>query len=349
MIFKGRCRTNGGQLADYLLSSKNERVRVLEVQGTVIHDASPVGLKAALNDFDQLTQMTPKGQLGIFHLVIAPDERDRLRPQDWQHCIAKAEEAIGLTGQPRAVVSHIYDGKEHLHVAYSRVDVDSAKMIELPFYKMKLVEAARAVELELGLERLQDRPRDPHSKPDPDAINAQKHQDERAAHTKPQRDEIIKNAWDRSANGQAFQQHIEASGYRLAMGNRGLVVLDQNHEPHSIARSIPGVKQKDVKAKLADLEDIPSVDSLRRSAAEVQKPAEPETQPTPKRAATMQHDEFKSQLANDNAEAEARKPIELMTPRQAEKATHDELKKQLEDNAEQERRKRQARELRPPF
>lgn len=74
MILKGRCRADVGDPAIYLLSPKNEQVRVLDISGTVIDDRNARGLKEALCEMDELGKMT-KATSSLFHLAINPNDK----------------------------------------------------------------------------------------------------------------------------------------------------------------------------------------------------------------------------------------------------------------------------------
>lgn len=155
MILKGRSRGHGSQLARYLFHEKNEAVQVLEIRGTCECAPTREGLIDALKEFDEYALLT-QGRKTIFHLAIAPSDHDRMDPAKWQYAVAKAEEALGFQGQPRAVVMHTFEGKEHLHVAWSRVDLETHKLRSDSFTNLKLCNAARDIELDLGLSRLPD-------------------------------------------------------------------------------------------------------------------------------------------------------------------------------------------------
>lgn len=325
MILKGRTRADGGKLANYLLSAKNEQVLILDIRGTVIDDRTADGLKQSLGDMDELGKMT-RAKSSLFHLAINPSEFDRLTREDWKYSVDKAEKALGLTGQPRAVVSHIYQGKEHLHVVWSRVDVENRKCVEMSFSNLKLCSAAREIEIELGLKQTPQRARGAHRLKQ-HVRDIQQHQDERAAQPRRERNAAIENAWRQSGNGREFKEHIERAGYRLAVGRRGILVMDANNEPHSISRCVKGIKAGDVKAKLADLRDLPTVEDLRKDAA-----PEPQRQ----RARHMTSRQFQREAANDNSPAEKLSPARG----QAHRLTHDELAKRMADEEMKKRRQR---------
>lgn len=295
MILKGRTRAHGQQLASYLLSEKNEEVHVLDVRGTVITDRSANGLKQSLKDMDELGKMT-RAQASLFHLAINPNDRDQLTREDWQHAVAKAEKALGLEEQPRAIISHLHNGKEHWHVVWSRVDVETCRCIEMSFSHRKLCRAAREIEQELSLEPTAERPKGTRQAA-PQKGEHEKHQDERAATPREQRDAIIRRAWEQTQNGQQFKQRLERAGYQLAEGRRGVVVLDAGGEAHSVSRSVSGIRARDVRAKLADVGALPAVEELRQQQA---------AEPHRRRAhhLTRSHFEGESVMpANDNAAA----------------------------------------------
>jgi hypothetical protein len=291
VIFKVVSRADGGDLARYLLSTKNEQVHVLNIRGTVISQPNPRGLVAALKDFDELAKIT-KGRKTIVHLAINPDDRDKLGRQDWQYAVEKAEAALGLSGQPRAVVSHVFKGKEHVHVAWSRVDIDRGVCIQMSHSKLKACQAAREVELQLGLQQtpVHARGMQRARKLNQSLVNAQKHQSERTVEPTGDRQAIISDAWHQSQSGKEFKTRIEAAGYKLAIGNRGPLVMDGNLETYSIARSTEGVRLKDVREKFADLTNLPTVEDFRQSV----KPTI-----TRIRARSMTRDEFRNQIAID--------------------------------------------------
>lgn len=295
MILKGRTRAHGQQLATYLLSEKNEEVRVLDVRGTVITDASANGLKQSLKDMDELGKAT-RAQSSLFHLAINPNDRDQLTREDWQHAVAKAEKALGLEEQPRAIVSHLHNGKEHWHVVWSRVDVEACRCVEMSFSNRKLCRTAREIEQELGLELTAERPEGTR-RAAPKKGEHEKHQDERGVTPRQQRDAIIQRAWEQTQNGQQFKQRLDRAGYRLAQGRRGVVVLDAEGEAHSISRSVRGIRAKDVRAKLADVGALPAVEELRQQQA---------AEPRRRRAQHLTKSHFEGEgatPANDNAAA----------------------------------------------
>jgi len=317
MILKGRPRSGGAQLATYLLSTKNEKVEVLDIYGTIADDRSANGLRQSLREMDQLAKMT-RAQSSLFHLAINPSDRDRMTPADWTYSVAKAEKALGLEGQPRAVVSHTFQGKEHLHVVWSRVNVETRKCAELSFSHRKLCGAAREIEIELGLQQIPPRARGVHRLKQ-HVRELQGYQDARSAQPRLRLNAGMEAAWHQSKDGHDFKARIEAAGYQLATGRRGVVVMDGAQEPHSISRCVRGIRAKEVREKLAELEGLPTVEELRAALRQVKK-NEPLREPQRQRARHMNRDELAQQnletrKANDNNQtggperAAAREPV----------------------------------------
>ncbi|MFN1208979.1 relaxase/mobilization nuclease domain-containing protein, partial [Enterococcus lactis] len=71
------------------------------------------------------------------------------------YAIDKLEAALGLTGQPRIVVVHEKEGREHCHIVWSRIDLDRMAAISDSHNYPKHEEVARALEREFGHARVQ--------------------------------------------------------------------------------------------------------------------------------------------------------------------------------------------------
>lgn len=57
--------------------------------------------------------------------------------KDFKDAITRAEDILGLSNQPRAIVEHSKNARNHMHVVYSRID-ENLKAIKLPFFKKKM-------------------------------------------------------------------------------------------------------------------------------------------------------------------------------------------------------------------
>ncbi|MEQ3673021.1 hypothetical protein [Pseudophaeobacter sp.] len=61
----------------------------------------------------------------------------------FEKAVPAAEQKLGLTGQPRAIVFHEKLGRRHAHCVWSRIDADQMKAIKLSHYKRKLMDVSR--------------------------------------------------------------------------------------------------------------------------------------------------------------------------------------------------------------
>ena len=117
MILKGNQRGNGADLAIHLMNSyDNESIEVAEVYGTVAGD-----LLGAFAEFEAVSRGT-KATEYLYSLSIDPPQP--MSREQYYEAISGIEYGLGLTGQPRAVVFHVKDGREHCHVVWSRIDIE---------------------------------------------------------------------------------------------------------------------------------------------------------------------------------------------------------------------------------
>jgi hypothetical protein len=124
VVIKGGARGGAGSLAEHLQrTDTNERAELIELRGVVAGD-----LARALREIDAVASGT-RCTRPFYHASIntAPDEP--LTDEQWTHAIDQLEEKLGLTGQPRAVVEHEKESREHRHVVWSRIDLDHMRAI----------------------------------------------------------------------------------------------------------------------------------------------------------------------------------------------------------------------------
>jgi hypothetical protein len=308
MILKGRSRGHASQLARYLFHEKNDAIKVLDIRGTCAQELTRAGLIDAMKEFDEYGKLT-SGQKTVFHLAIAPSDFDRMDSGKWQYAIGKAEEALGLDGQPRAVVMHRFEGKEHIHVAWSRVDLETHTLKNDSFTNLKLCNAARDIELDLGLLKLPDIHRgherarqltaeltgeqnQQQRKPKEREKEIQRFTEEEGHHSKNELKRAIASAWHQSGSGEEFRELLTRQGYELVRGDRGAVVMDAERNVYSPARYIEGVKVKEINAKCADvLDELQSVDQARHHGGKAVL--------TPNKAKKMTRAKLRLEFAND--------------------------------------------------
>ena len=261
MILKGSQRGNGADLATHLMNSfDNERIEIAEVYGTVAGD-----LHGAFAEFEAVSLGT-KAKEYLYSLSISPSAP--LTREQYNEAIAAIENRLGLTDQPRAVVFHVKDGREHCHVVWSRIDVDKMRAIHMAHDHRKLMDLACELarkyghDLPPGLKAWEEKQK--REKEKLEATLGEKAQAEETGITPEQRREEITAAYEASDSAEAFRSALEQKGYVLARGDRrGLVVVDSFGGVHSLTRYIKGHSAKEIKAKLAAL--APGAAAERRS------------------------------------------------------------------------------------
>ena len=277
MIIKGGSRSAPSQLGRHLLrADTNERVEILELQ-------SPTGdLNEALRDWQFLADGT-RGTKGLYHANIDPDSRYGMTPEQWKRAVDVLEEKLGFQGQPRAIVMHEKHGRQHIHVVWQRTDIDTMTLRSDSHNYLKHEEASLALELEFGHEHVpgkhakRDREKQPEF-PRAELTHAEWQQAERAAIDPADRKEQITDLFRQCDNGQAFKAALVDEGYILAQGDRrDYVLVDPDGEIHSLGRQIKGIKAKELREFMADIdrETLPTVDqakTLQQDAAQKQQP-----------------------------------------------------------------------------
>ncbi|MBL0022208.1 MAG: hypothetical protein IPP23_07865 [Sphingomonadales bacterium] len=98
----------------------NERIEILQLD-------SAGTTEQAFRDWQTYTLAT-KGKLGLYHANIDPDAKYEMSRDQWLRAVEVLEEELGLQGQPRAIVMHEKNGREHIHVVWARTDMGTMKL-----------------------------------------------------------------------------------------------------------------------------------------------------------------------------------------------------------------------------
>lgn len=129
MILVGSQRGGAGNLARHLMNAvENEHIAVQELRGFMADN-----LPGALAEAHAISKATQCQQF-LFSLSLNPPKGQDATVEDMMQAADQAEQKLGLSGQPRAVVVHEKKGRRHIHVVWSRIDADSMKAINLPFF-----------------------------------------------------------------------------------------------------------------------------------------------------------------------------------------------------------------------
>lgn len=257
MILKGSQRAGAADLAGHLMNDRdNDHVEVLEISGFVADD-----LHGTLQEAYAISKATQCTQY-LFSLSLSPPEDHVATEQEFLDAVDRAEAALGLTGQPRAIIIHEKEGRRHAHAVWSRIDGDTIKAINLPHYKRKLNSLAKELFLDHGWD-LPDGLKTPGGKSPLNFTLAEWQQAKRMGMDAREIKATLRQAWEQSDGLPALTHALEERGYYLAQGDRrGFVVLDVHGAVYSLPRWL-GERTKTVSAKLGQSDELPSVTERR--------------------------------------------------------------------------------------
>lgn len=253
MILKGSQRAGASALADHLMNERdNDHVSVLELNGFVSDT-----LHGALSETHAISKATRCTQF-MFSLSLSPPQIHVASEQDFLDAADRAEERLGLTGQPRAIVVHEKEGRRHAHVVWSRIDGETMTAINLPHFKIKMRDLSRDLFLDHGWV-LPDGLATYGNKSPLNFTLEEWQQAKRQGIDPREIKQAFQQAWERCDSQIGFKNALEDRGYFLARGDRrGFVALDADGNVHAIAKWT-GLKAKDVNAKLGSPETLQSV------------------------------------------------------------------------------------------
>src|SRR6202166_3386408 len=277
MIPFGSQRALGQDLATHLLNTlDNERMEVAQVRGAVARD-----LHGAFAEWEAQAHTLTRCSNYLYSLSVNPDQRQgRLTKEQYLDYIDRAENRLGLAGQPRAVVFHIKKDKngvprEHCHVVWSRIDAERGKARHMAFEHDKLMMVTREFARDHGLtlpdgyyrDKGQERP-----KKNRQLSLYEKNQQDKGGLSKEQHIAQVTAAWQKRDTPRAFVRSLEDMGYILATGTRDYVLVDLYGNMNSLPKLVEDkkVRIKQVREFLAKefpKDSLPSVDEARALAA----------------------------------------------------------------------------------
>ncbi len=263
MVIKGNARGGAASLAAHLQrTDTNEVAELRELRGVAAED-----LDGALREMEAVAAGARSAR-HFYHASINTRADEVMTPEQWKQAVDRLERELNLTGQPRAVVAHVKEGRAHVHIAWSRIDIGTLRAIPDSHNYRRHELVSRELEREFGHARVQgvhiERAGEP--RPERTPSHAEMQQAERSGLAPAEARTLLTEIWNRTDSGQAFAAAIDEQGWMLARGDkRDFVVLDPAGETHNLARRIEGAKAKDVRAHMADIEvaSLPSVDEAK--------------------------------------------------------------------------------------
>jgi MobA/VirD2-like, nuclease domain len=272
MIPKASQRGEGQDLATHLQNAyDNEYVEIAHLRGAVARD-----LHGAFAEWEACAYATTGCRNYLYSLSVNPDPAQApLTRAQYLDYVDRVEARLNLSGQPRAVVFHIKDGREHCHVVWSRIDVERGKAVHQAFDHQKLMMVTRQFARDHGLAL------PPGMELDAGRAGGrkrrlslyEKRQQDKTGLTKEERIAQVTEAWRRSDNAQAFVRALEDLGYVLATGKRPYVLVDLYGEMNALPKLIDdrAVRTKDIRAFLErefPPESLPDVDEAKALVAQ---------------------------------------------------------------------------------
>jgi Relaxase/Mobilisation nuclease domain len=260
MVIKGESVAGATRLDAHLKrTDTNEEMRVLELKNVAADD-----VRGALKEMEAIASACPNCEKPFYHASINTRADERMTPEQREQAIDRLENELGLTGQPRVVVLHEKKDREHVHIVWSRIDLETLRTISDSHNYRKHEIVARELERAFGHERVQGAhiERDGQPRPERTPSHKEHQQAERTGISPKEAREHITALWQRNDSGASFQSALEQSGWTLARGDRrDFVVIDPKGTTHSLARRIDGATAKDVRARMADMDmsRLPSV------------------------------------------------------------------------------------------
>ncbi|RCK43659.1 hypothetical protein TH25_21140 [Thalassospira profundimaris] len=270
-------RALGQDLATHLLNAQdNEQIELAHVRGSIARD-----LHGAFAEWELQAETLTNCRNYLYSLSINPDPaQNRLSREQYLDYIERIEKALGLEGQPRALVFHIKHDREHAHVVWSRIDAMQGKAVHLAFDHEKLMRVTRQFARDHGIELPDGYFKDREDLEKSGQLSLyEKHQQETTGLTKEQRVELVTELWRKSDSAKAFVQALGSHGYMLATGNRPYVLVDIYGDVNALPKLINDkqVRTKDVRAFLErdfPPESLPSIEEAKKLAADDRKSME---------------------------------------------------------------------------
>lgn len=276
MIPKASQRGGGKDLATHLLNAfDNELVEVAEVTGAIAPD-----LHGAFAEWEAIATGLTKCRNYLYSLSVNPDlGQGQLSRAQYMDYVDRVEKALGLSGQPRAVVYHIKNGREHCHVVWSRIDYQNEKAVHLAFDREKLMMVTRQFAREHGLELPEGYGPGRFDERRSKTSLYERAQERATGLTKEERQLQVTQAWRQSDSPKAFVRALEDLGYVLATGNRPYVLVDIYGGMNALPKLIDdrSVRTKDIRAFLEKEfppESLPTVDEAKALVAQHRKARE---------------------------------------------------------------------------
>lgn len=182
-------------------------------------------------------------------------------PEHMLETARSAVEKLELSDHQVLYVAHNDEPQPHVHLLINKVHPEIGKVAKLSRSKEKLSQWAQAYEQEHGKIYCQNRD------------EKYKSREQGSRKIRNYGDPVIQYAWQHSDSGKAFMAALNEKGYHLAQGYKRAVVIDKYGKSHNPVRHLDGVKAKDFRARLKDLDQskLPKAEQLQREIKDQQR------------------------------------------------------------------------------
>ena len=251
------------QLGNYLAEpGENENIQVIDVRGTVADDP-----RGAVLEMDAHAAGT-RCEKPLYHAFINPEPPYSLSTEQISEAVEALEAKLGFDGHARLVVLHEKHGRQHLHVVWSRIDLDRMVAVSDSHNYRKHEETARDLERRFGHPHVQGvhHERDGVERPERTPSRAELRQEERTGIRGKDVREEVTALFKASDGAEAFKAALEDKDYILAQGDaRVFVIVDRAGGIHSLARRIEGTNTAELRKFMAgiDLQSLPRADQAK--------------------------------------------------------------------------------------
>ncbi|RZI38554.1 relaxase, partial [Herbaspirillum sp. HC18] len=122
MILKGGPRAKAAELAAHLLrTDTNETVRVMGFEGVAAQS-----VRGALMEMEAVAAGGRTGK-PLYHISISPEADELLTDAEWALAADRLGRALGMADHQRLMVLHTKNGRQHAHIAWNRVNIETLK------------------------------------------------------------------------------------------------------------------------------------------------------------------------------------------------------------------------------
>lgn len=262
MIIKASQRGGSSRLAAHLLNANdNEHVTVHEIRGFI--DSTLTG---AMQEAYAVSLGTRCKQF-LFSVSLNPPQDQVVAIEVFEDAAQRIEKRMGLIDHPRVIVFHEKHARRHAHIVWSRINAETMKAINLPYFKNKLMDIAREIHHEHGWDLpagLIDR-----TNRNPLNFTLQEWQQAKRMGNDPKQSRlVIKECWSTTKSKREFEVSLERQGYYLAQGDKeGFVVVYWQGSVLSLSRQL-GLKKRELVARLGSPKLLRSVDATIRDIDE---------------------------------------------------------------------------------